>query len=63
MRSDYRQIIEAIDTDRRVLFFYDHRTLGTAVQHIEKDFWVCWALDALFNGVAQPPRILFKGGT
>ena len=31
---------------------------------MEKDFWVCWTLDVLFNGL-QPgsPRLLFKGGT
>jgi hypothetical protein len=38
--------------------------LGTASQNIEKDFWVCWALDALFNGLKEGgPRLLFKGGT
>ena len=38
--------------------------LGTVQQNIEKDFWVCWTLDALFNGVqAGGPRLLFKGGT
>ena len=30
----------------------------------EKDFWVCWTLDSLFNHL-QPGglRLLFKGGT
>ena len=38
--------------------------LGTASQNIEKDFWVCWTLDALFNGLSGGgPRLLFKGGT
>src|SRR5215207_10898046 len=38
--------------------------LGTASQNIEKDFWVCWTLDALFNGAEEGgPRLLFKGGT
>ncbi|MFQ3452446.1 nucleotidyl transferase AbiEii/AbiGii toxin family protein [Bradyrhizobium sp. UFLA01-814] len=38
--------------------------LGTASQNIEKDFWVCWALDALFHGLKTGgPRLLFKGGT
>jgi len=38
--------------------------LGTASQNIEKDFWVCWTLDALFNGLkGGGPRLLFKGGT
>ena len=34
------------------------------MQNVEKDFWVCWTLDALFNGLeAGSPRLLFKGGT
>jgi hypothetical protein len=38
--------------------------LGTASQNIEKDFWVCWTLDALFHGLKEGgPRLLFKGGT
>lgn len=38
--------------------------LGTAAQNIEKDFWVCWTLDVLFNGLKEGgPRLLFKGGT
>ena len=38
--------------------------LGTTSQNIEKDFWVCWTLDALFNGLhVGGPRLLFKGGT
>lgn len=38
--------------------------LGTSAQNIEKDFWVCWTLDALFNELKEGgPRLLFKGGT
>lgn len=38
--------------------------LGTASQNIEKDFWVCWTLDALFHALKEGgPRLLFKGGT
>ena len=38
--------------------------LGTSAQNIEKDFWVCWTLDALFNELKEDgPRLLFKGGT
>lgn len=38
--------------------------LGTTAQNVEKDFWVCWTLDALFHGLPEGgPRLLFKGGT
>jgi hypothetical protein len=31
---------------------------------VEKDFWVCWTLNALYNQrPAGGPRLLFKGGT
>ena len=46
------------------LFLAASNRLGTAQQNIEKDFWVCWTLDALFNGLETGgPRLLFKGGT
>jgi hypothetical protein len=50
--------------DRRDAFIAAGRRLGTAEQNVEKDFWVCWTLDALFNRLASNgPRLLFKGGT
>jgi len=50
--------------DRRDAFLGAARRLGTREQNVEKDFWVCWTLDALFNGAAaNRPRLLFKGGT
>ncbi|HEY9554169.1 nucleotidyl transferase AbiEii/AbiGii toxin family protein [Allosphingosinicella sp.] len=50
--------------DRQDLFVAAGQRLGTAPQNIEKDCWVCWTLDALFNGPASHgPRFLFKGGT
>ena len=50
--------------ERRELFRETAARRGMSPAAIEKDFWVCWALDALFNGL-QPggPRMLFKGGT
>ncbi|MBT2337138.1 nucleotidyl transferase AbiEii/AbiGii toxin family protein [Variovorax paradoxus] len=57
-------MIAASDRDRGALFVETATRLGTAVQNVEKDFWVCWTLDALFNGLeAGSPRLLFKGGT
>lgn len=64
MNEAYREILAASDDDRRDLFLGAARRLGTAAQNIEKDFWICWTLDALFNGLAAGgPRLLFKGGT
>ncbi len=64
MNSAFHTVISADDNERRDLFLATAARLGTAVQNVEKDFWVCWTLDALFNGLPQGnPRLLFKGGT
>jgi hypothetical protein len=64
MNIAYRQVIAATDDERRELFLATARRLGTAVENVEKDFWVCWTLDLLFNGLGPGlPRLLFKGGT
>lgn len=64
MNNAFHTVIAADDAERRDLFLVAAARIGTAVQNIEKDFWVCWTLDALFNGLAAGgPRLLFKGGT
>jgi hypothetical protein len=64
MNADFQTVIAATEAERRDLFLGAAARLGTAVQNVEKDFWVCWTLDALFNGLpAGGPRRLFKGGT
>lgn len=64
MNNAYAQVLAAAPGDRRDLFVGAGQRLGTAPQNIEKDFWVCWTLDALFNGRgSEGPRLLFKGGT
>jgi hypothetical protein len=64
LNADFQTVIAASDAERRDLFVGAATRLGTAVQNVEKDFWVCWTLDALFNGLpAGGPRLLFKGGT
>ena len=64
MNAAFNTVITASQADRRDLFLAAAARLGTAVQNVEKDFWVCWTLDALFNGLpAGGPRLLFKGGT
>lgn len=64
MNESFHEVIAASDDERRDLFLGTAARLGTAVQNVEKDFWVCWTLDVLFNGLAvSGPRLLFKGGT
>ena len=64
MIPGFATVLSASANDRRDLFIGAGNRLGTVQQNIEKDFWVCWTLDALFNGLqADGPRLLFKGGT
>jgi hypothetical protein len=64
MTQGYDTFLAAAANDRRDAFIAAGRRLGAAEQNIEKDFWVCWTLDALFNRLpAGGPRLLFKGGT
>lgn len=64
MNDAYRRIAIATEKERQELFESTARRVGIAEQNVEKDFWVCWTLDALFHGRrADAPRLLFKGGT
>ena len=64
MNAAFLTFLSAAAEDRRDAFLGAARRLGTAEQNVEKDFWVCWTLDVLFNGAdANGPRLLFKGGT
>ena len=60
----YAEIIRAPARDRLDLFLATANRLGTPVGNVEKDFWVCWTLDALYHRLPDDrPRMLFKGGT
>ena len=64
MNSEFLKIIAATPADRRDLFLATANRIGTPIQNVEKDFWVVFVLDLLFNGRAKDePRLLFKGGT
>jgi hypothetical protein len=64
MNHGFRAVLAAPSADRRDLFVTAGNRLGTVEQNVEKDLWVCWTLDALFNRqTAKSPRLLFKGGT
>lgn len=60
----FAAVIRAPARDRLDLFLATANRLGTPVGNIEKDFWICWTLDALYHRLpANHPRLLFKGGT
>jgi len=62
--TDYQTVIGSSMADRRDLFATTSQRLGTTPENVEKDFWVCWVLDALYHRLpAGSPRLLFKGGT
>ena len=64
MNPAYLDILRASEADRHGLFLTTAERLGTTLQNIEKDFWVCWTLDVLFHRLPKEgPRLLFKGGT
>lgn len=64
MNQSFITVLKASEEDRRGLFFATANRLGVPFQNIEKDFWVCFVLDILFNyRTESSPRLLFKGGT
>jgi hypothetical protein len=64
MTEGFQTVLAARERERRDLFVGAADRLRTNEQNIEKDFWVCWTLNALFNELeAAGPRLLFKGGT
>jgi hypothetical protein len=64
MNPAFDEVLSADAQTRAGLFGATSERMGTTPQNVEKDFWVCWTLDALFNGLpAGGPRLLFKGGT
>jgi hypothetical protein len=61
---DFTPFLASSAEDRRGAFLTTAARLNTGEVNVEKDFWVCWTLDALFNRLPQDgPRLLFKGGT
>lgn len=62
--SAFQHIINAEPADRADLFLTTAQRMGAPLINIEKDFWVCWTLNALYHRLPTGgPRLLFKGGT
>lgn len=49
--------------DRRALFAETGARMGLPPFHVEKDFWVCWALSVFFEHPEVGPNLTFRGGT
>ena len=58
-----RNVARLPAADRRALFTNTASKTGLTIAIIEKDFWVCWALDYLFHRCKWKNRLAFKGGT
>ena len=56
-KDGFRTIISASIADRSDLFLSTANRLGVPLINIEKDFWVCWTLNALYHRLpAGGPR-------
>ncbi len=64
MSDSFERFLELPEQDRRDVFEAAADRLDTLPSYVEKDFWVCLVLDALYNRLSpEHPKLLFKGGT
>ncbi len=64
MQKTFIEILRSSADERRTLFETVAAHLETQAQNIEKDLYVCWVLDFLFNRRGDDPiGLYFKGGT
>ena len=64
MTGGFESLLALTEQDRRDVFEAAASRLDTVPGYVEKDFWVCLVLDALFKRRPEGhPRLLFKGGT
>ena len=65
MREDaFKSFLALSERDRRDVFETAAIRLDTLPGYVEKDFWVCLVLDALYGRLSDGhPRLLLKGGT
>ena len=64
MNRTFKSFLNFGEQGRIEVFTEAAKRLRTLPKYIEKDFWVCLVLDALYNGLPDGhPKLLFKGGT
>ena len=62
--ESFESFLALPEPDKRDVFEAAASRLDTLPSYVEKDFWVCLVLEALYNRLpAGHPRLLFKGGT
>lgn len=59
MRQGFIDILRASADERRALFSAAASDLETRAENIEKDLYVCWVLDFLFNRRKGPVANIF----
>ena len=57
------RIARASADERRLVFEAAAQRMALAPAVVEKDFWVCYALDHLFHKSGFAESMVFKGGT
>ncbi|WP_306792724.1 nucleotidyl transferase AbiEii/AbiGii toxin family protein [Collinsella ureilytica] len=57
------RIARASTDERRLVFESAAQRMALAPAVVEKDFWVCYALDHLFKKSGFVKSMVFKGGT
>jgi hypothetical protein len=64
LHERFLDILRASPAERRALYEATAARLGTRAENVEKDLYVCWILDFLFNRRPDDGvRLYFKGGT
>lgn len=64
MQNTFVEILRSSQDERRALYATVAAQLKTRAENVEKDLYVCWILDFLFNQRGRDPvNLYFKGGT
>lgn len=64
MQKAFAEILSSSTDERQALYSTVAAKLETRAENIEKDLYVCWVLDFLFNRRKDDPvHLYFKGGT
>jgi predicted nucleotidyltransferase component of viral defense system len=64
MQKAFAEILGSSTDERQALYSTVAAKLETRAENVEKDLYVCWVLDFLFNRRKDDPvHLYFKGGT